>query len=102
LCETVREMERARIEVRLEEREKPTAVADRREVGGKLRRMVGVAVEHGHTSRLASLLEPPPGSTKLTQRCLGVGAQHPCELEHRERGRGVTPVVVARHRKVEI
>src|SRR5439155_7353930 len=95
--EAVREVERSGVEVRLEERHEPAAVAKCGEVGRELGRVVRIAVEADHTARLALWLKPAAGAAEFDDRGLGFLARHPRELERRERGRGVAPVVLARH-----
>ena len=83
--------------MRLEEHHEPAAVADGGEIGRELGGMVRVAVEDGHAARLALRLEPAAGAAELDDRRLRVGARHAGELEGRERGRRVPPVVLSRH-----
>src|SRR4051794_26855309 len=93
------EVDGARVEMRLEEREHATAVPHGSDVGGELRRMVRVAVEHGDTACFASPLEPAACPLELHDRALCVGAGDACELECRERCGGVPAVVLAGHRE---
>src|SRR5690348_11026488 len=95
-------MKRPGVEVRLEQRQEPAAVADRGKVGSELGRVVGVAVEEAHTRGLASRLEPPPCAAKLEQSRRGVCTRYAGELERRERSCGVLPVVLAGNREGEI
>src|SRR5438094_1308465 len=83
--------------MRLEEREHATTVLNGRDVGGELRRMVRVAVEHGDAARLASALEPAACPLEFHDYALGVGAGDACELECRERCGRVPAVVLAGH-----
>ena len=88
--------------MRLEERQSRAAVADGGEIGRELGRMVRVAVEDGDAARLAFRLESASRSAELDDRGLGVGSRDAGELEGRERRSRVAPVVLARHREVEL
>src|SRR5256714_142206 len=60
------------------------------------------AAEPAAPSRLAFRLQAAAGTADLDERRLGVLARYACELECRERGGGVAPVVLTRHGEVEL
>src|SRR5438874_13158737 len=64
----VREVARARVQVRLEEDEEAAPVARRRDVGCELPRMVRVAVDHVDAACPTARLEPADGTAKLADR----------------------------------
>ena len=94
--ELVREIARARVQMGLEEREHAAAVPHRRDVGGELGGMVRVAVEDA----LTPSLQPAADAGELHDHALG--APDAGELERRERGGGVAPVVLAGNREHEV
>src|SRR6202008_2514815 len=61
-----------------------------------------VAVEEGAPPCLASRLEAASGAAKLDDGCLGVLAGDVREIEYGECCRRVAPVVLSRHREVEL
>src|SRR5204862_3443784 len=101
LREAVGEMQRARVEVRLEERQEPSLAASRGEVGGELRRVVRVAVEDDDAARLALRLEPAARPAKLDDDSLGVTSGHAGDLEGGERRGGIPPVVLSGYGELE-
>src|SRR5439155_14261939 len=93
------EMARAREEMRLEEDEDAAALptlADGRDRGLDLGRMVRIVVEQGDTAHLAALFQTASrtGERGDVRGC--VIRRDADELERGERGRGVAPVVLAR------
>ena len=96
------EVTRARVQVRLEEDEDAAAVANGVDRGRDLGRVVRVVVEHRHAAGLPVRLEAPARAGELGEvraRFLGRDAG---QLERRERRGGVAPVVLARHRELEV
>src|SRR5258705_13565427 len=88
--------------MRLEERKQAAAVAHRGEVGCELGRMMRVAVEDFDAARLPLALEPPCRARELDDHALDVGTRHARELERRDRGGGVPPVVLAGDLELEL
>src|SRR2546428_7110764 len=86
----------AGVEVRLEENEHATAVAERRECRFDLRRVMRVVVVDLDPVRLATSVEPPgsPGELGEHRRDLLPGQSN--QLECTDRARGIAAVVLAR------
>src|SRR6266508_1482464 len=64
--------------------------------------MVRVVVEHVHTARLATMLEPPSRAREACELRLGLLSCHSHELQSRERGGRVSAVVLARQGQLEV
>ena len=101
----VGEVERARVEVRLEEREHAAAVHERPrrlEGRGDLRGMVAVVVVEPDAVHLRGEVEAAVRAGELGEHALRVGARHVHRLEGGERAGGVQAVVLARHGQLEV
>ena len=87
--------------MRLEQDEQAAAlsVPQRVQCRGDLGRMMGVVVVDGDASCIAAVLEPPRCATELREHAGGFLTAHTSELECRERGRRVAPVVVTGDRQ---
>ena len=102
LGEAVREVERPRVEMRLEERQQPPTVSNSGEVGCELGRVVRVAVDDGDAAGLALRFQPAAGTAELDEHSLGFRSCHAGELERCERRGRVAPVVLTWHPKLEL
>ena len=96
------EVTSARVEVRLEEDEHAAAVANRVDRGRDLGGMVRVVVEHRHAADLPVRLEAAAGAGELRQMGTRFFGRDAGQLERRERGGGIAPVVLARHGELEV
>ena len=73
----------------------------RRERRLDLRRVVRVVVVDRHAARRPVELEPPPHAAEAGQSAGGLFPVDAGQLERRQRRRSVSPIVIARHRKLE-
>ena len=87
--------------MRLEEDEQAAvpAVPQRVQCRGDLGRMMGIVVVDVDASCIAAVLEPPRCAAELCEYACGFLTAHSCELECRERGRCVAPVVLTGNRQ---
>src|SRR2546423_4996201 len=90
-AELAREVERARVQVRLEENEDAALVARRRDVGCELPRMMRVAVDHVDAACPTARLEPAGGTAKLAECTEGLVARVAGELDRGPSDRGGLP-----------
>src|SRR5438105_3781568 len=93
-------MPRTRVQVRLEEDQDATAVAERRDRRRDLRGMVGIVVDDLDTARLTATLESAAGAAKVRESSFRILAVDARELERSQRRGRIAAIVVAVNREL--